>query len=123
MAKRNSAPNRLVALLFIGVGLVIIIGILIWQSLANQLPTRSLIARWEPGRAAYHLTSLEYPAGQRGGCQRPPWTPRRPFSSTCATPMFTRPVIFAGALNIPLGDIETRYRELNPNQWIITYCT
>ena len=28
-----------------------------------------------------------------------------------------------GALNIPLGDLETRLNELDPNQWIITYCT
>ena len=28
-----------------------------------------------------------------------------------------------GALNIPLADINTRSGELDPNQWIITYCT
>jgi hypothetical protein len=28
-----------------------------------------------------------------------------------------------GALNIPLADIATRLNELDPNQWIITYCT
>lgn len=28
-----------------------------------------------------------------------------------------------GALSIPLADIPTRLTELNPNQWIITYCT
>ena len=28
-----------------------------------------------------------------------------------------------GALDIPLADIPTRLTELNPNQWIITYCT
>lgn len=28
-----------------------------------------------------------------------------------------------GAVNIPLGDLETRLKELDPNQWIITYCT
>jgi hypothetical protein len=27
------------------------------------------------------------------------------------------------ALSIPLADIPTRLAELNPNQWIITYCT
>src|SRR3990172_2688249 len=29
----------------------------------------------------------------------------------------------AGAINIPLTDLETRLGELDPNQWIITYCT
>ncbi len=29
----------------------------------------------------------------------------------------------AGALDIPLEDIETRLNELDPNQWIIPYCT
>lgn len=28
-----------------------------------------------------------------------------------------------GALNIPLGELETRLGEMDPNQWIITYCT
>jgi len=28
-----------------------------------------------------------------------------------------------GALNIPLGEIATRLNELDPNQWIICYCT
>ena len=29
----------------------------------------------------------------------------------------------SGALNIPLGELETRQKDLDPNQWIITYCT
>lgn len=29
----------------------------------------------------------------------------------------------AGAINIPLAEIESRISELGPNQWIITYCT
>jgi 3-mercaptopyruvate sulfurtransferase SseA len=29
----------------------------------------------------------------------------------------------AGALWIPLADIEARMSELDPNDWIITYCT
>lgn len=28
-----------------------------------------------------------------------------------------------GALLIPLGELEARINELDPNQWIITYCT
>ncbi|MGC8857236.1 MAG: rhodanese-like domain-containing protein, partial [Anaerolineae bacterium] len=28
-----------------------------------------------------------------------------------------------GALSIPLADLEARLSELDPNQWIITYCT
>lgn len=28
-----------------------------------------------------------------------------------------------GSLNIPLGELESRLTELDPNQWIITYCT
>jgi hypothetical protein len=28
-----------------------------------------------------------------------------------------------GALSIPAGEIESRLDELDPNQWIITYCT
>lgn len=29
----------------------------------------------------------------------------------------------AGAINIPLSELEARLKELDPNQWIITYCT
>ena len=28
-----------------------------------------------------------------------------------------------GSLSIPLADLEARLGELDPNQWIITYCT
>ncbi|MGD8403825.1 MAG: rhodanese-like domain-containing protein [Anaerolineales bacterium] len=28
-----------------------------------------------------------------------------------------------GALSIPLAELPTRIEELDPNQWIITYCT
>ena len=28
-----------------------------------------------------------------------------------------------GSLSIPLADLEARLAELDPNQWIITYCT
>lgn len=28
-----------------------------------------------------------------------------------------------GSLSIPLSDLEARLAELDPNQWIITYCT
>lgn len=28
-----------------------------------------------------------------------------------------------GALSIPLADVQARIDELDPNQWIITYCT
>jgi hypothetical protein len=29
----------------------------------------------------------------------------------------------AGSISLPLGEIESRLGELDPNQWIITYCT
>ena len=29
----------------------------------------------------------------------------------------------AGAVSIPLAELETRLSELDPTQWIITYCT
>ena len=29
----------------------------------------------------------------------------------------------AGSISLPLAEIETRLNELDPNQWIITYCT
>lgn len=28
-----------------------------------------------------------------------------------------------GAISIPLNDLETRLKELDPNAWILTYCT
>jgi hypothetical protein len=28
-----------------------------------------------------------------------------------------------GAVSIPLNDLETRLKELDPNAWILTYCT
>ena len=30
---------------------------------------------------------------------------------------------YPGSINIPLNQLETRLSELDPNDWIITYCT
>jgi hypothetical protein len=122
MAKRNSAPNRLIPLLFIGGGLAIIFGILIWQSLTNA-PQPA--ASSPSGNAAGQPTAVPVASIQRVSLA----DARVALDAKTAVFVDVRDEDayqadhIPGSLNIPLGEIETRYRELNPNQWIITYCT
>ncbi len=122
MGKRSASPNRLAPLLLIGGGLAIILGVLIWQSLANTPQPAS-----------------STPSGNPVGLPTtvPVASIQRVSLTDARTALDAKTAVFvdvrdadvyqadhiSGALNIPLGEIETRYRELNPNQWIITYCT
>jgi len=122
MAKRSSSPNRLAPLLLIVGGLAIILAVLFGQSLTNSPQP----AATSPSGNPVGLPSVVPVSSiQRVSLA----DARKALDMKAAVFVDVRDAdVFAvdhipGALNIPLGDIETRYRELNPNQWIITYCT
>jgi hypothetical protein len=100
-------------LLLIGAGAILIFAVLIWQFAASskQLPTAA--------------PNIPYPAVQRVSLNDAKAALDRKeavFVDVRAADVYQSNHI-AGAISIPLDNIETRYRELNPNQWIILYCT
>jgi 3-mercaptopyruvate sulfurtransferase SseA len=112
----KNAPNNNIPLFLICGGVVLIIGLLIWQLLI------------QPPAAA--------PAANTGG-NIPFASVQRVSLANAKAALDSKTAVFVdvrdldiykanhinGAINIPSGEIETRYRELDPKQWIITYCT
>lgn len=114
---RKSAPgNNLIPIFMIGGGLVLIIGLLVWQLLAQA-----------PAAAPASSTTANIPYANIA----------RINVTDAKAALDGKTAVFVdvrdldvykinhinGSISIPLGDIETRYRELKSSQWIITYCT
>jgi hypothetical protein len=100
-------------LLLIGGGAILILSVLIWQLVApsGQLPTAA--------------PNIPYPTVQRVSLNDAKAALDRKEAvmvDVRAADVYQSNHI-AGAISIPLDNLETRYRELNPNQWIILYCT
>ena len=123
MAKKRVNPKPSIApLLLMASGGLLIIAILVWQVLANSSQPTGLS---NPGTKS--TTSTLIPSSNI----------TRINLSDAKTALDGKKAVFVdvrdadiyqtdhipGALNIPLSDIDNRYIELDPAQWIITYCT
>jgi hypothetical protein len=126
--KRNPTPmGSPVPLILIGSGLVLIIGILLWQVLTSpQLGSVNNSA--SSGSTSSNPTvdlSIPYSNVQRVSLA----DAKAAFDSKSAIFVDVRDAdVYAadhiqGALNIPLGVFDAQYTQLDPNQWIILYCT
>jgi 3-mercaptopyruvate sulfurtransferase SseA len=104
-------------LALIAVGLILILGILLWQTLSNpNLPASPTISATSniPFSSVARLSLADAKAAfdQKSAV----------FVDVRDTDSYKASHI-PGSLNIPLADIETRIKELKPGQWIVAYCT
>jgi 3-mercaptopyruvate sulfurtransferase SseA len=103
-------------------GALLVFGVLVWQAvravpaaLAPTAPASAPVAGQEQPAPAVERVSLE--------------DSKAAFDNQQAVFLDVRdPVSFAsghipGSINIPLGELDSRANELDPNDWIITYCT
>lgn len=116
MPRKSKPNNTLMPMFLIGGGMVLIIGLLVWQLLTQT-----------PAAVPAPVNNANIPLAS---------IPRVRITDAKAA-LDAKTAVFVdvrdldvyqinhinGAVNIPFGEIETRYRELDPNQWIITYCT
>lgn len=108
--RQNLGPFYLMAS-----GLVVLMGVLIWMSIANTPSTAS-----NPDNR-----SLPFPSIDRISVV----DARKALDDQSAVFVDVRDAgsfnsgHIPGALNIYLSDFEARYSELNKNDWIILYCT
>jgi len=100
-----------------GIGILVVIGLLILVVAIYSLTTTKVVnpSKIPANEAAVHRISLS--------------DAKKAFDARTALFVDVRdPGSFAashipGAVNIPLADIESGNVDLNPDQWIITYCT
>lgn len=124
--KRNSPKtNDPVPMILVGLGLVLVIGVLIWQFW--PAPTTQAPPPLAGASANGAATPTDIPEGDI----------RRVSLVDAKTALDGKTAVFVdvrsldsyqaghipGALNIPLPDLESRLNELSPQNWIITYCT
>jgi 3-mercaptopyruvate sulfurtransferase SseA len=128
MAKTGKSSSRrkpqntstLMPLALIGLGAVLIIGVLIWQGVQSgstsvtPVPTNIGLSIPEPGiqRVGLEVAKTAFDGGEAV------------FLDVRDTATFASGHI-PGAVNIPVGQMETRLKELeaDKDKWIITYCT
>lgn len=115
MAKRNSNSSSNLPLFLIGGGVVIIIAILLWQ-FAAQKPQASSTS------SAANIPYANVPRVSITDAKTALDNKSAVFVDVRDLDVYTTGHINT-AVNIPLGDTEVRYRELDPSKWIIFYCT
>lgn len=109
MRKKSSSSNGPLYLIILGI--VVIIGLVLWQGLSRSVANN-------PGtiqNSAVERTSLAQA--------------KQAYDNRSAVFLDVRDVEFyneshvTGSINLPYGDVETSYRQLDSGKWIITYCT
>jgi cytoskeletal protein RodZ len=113
--KSNSNPSMLPILLIAG-GVVVIFAILIWQ-LMSQSPTAAATQPSNANIPNANIQRVSLPDAKTALDNK-----TAVFVDVRDLDVYTISHI-SGAISLPLGEIETRFRELDANRWIITYCT
>jgi 3-mercaptopyruvate sulfurtransferase SseA len=118
--KARSQGSSLLPIALIGGGVLLILGVLIWQAVSN-----TSAASPTPTTAQAQQENIPYPEISRISIQ----DSRQALDQKQAVILDVRDSgsfskgHIPGAINIPLTDLPNRTDELDPNDWIITYCT
>jgi hypothetical protein len=110
---RQKKQNSLLPVLLIGAGALLIVVVLVLQMVqgSNAAPTNAQNIP-EPGIQRVSLADS-----------------KAAFDQSAAVFLDVRDAgsyqvnHIPGAVNIPIDELEARTAELDPNQWILTYCT
>ncbi len=110
--KRKNTSASYGPLLLIGTGVVLIIVVILGLALANNVAGNPTTSQTNGTIPRTSLTDA-----------------KKAYDSGSAIFLDVRDVEFytdehiKGSVNIPYGDLDARYRQLDSNRWIITYCT
>ncbi len=112
--KQTNSNNRsMIPLIMIGVGFLLIAGVLVW-----------ILSRPNSGTAA-NSQNIPYPEVKRASLDEV----KTAYDQKQATFVDVRPEAsyqeghIPGSINIPLTDLQNQLSKLDPNAWIIPYCT
>lgn len=116
--RRKQKQGNLPVLLLVTAGILLVLAsVLLFQNQTSPAPSQV------PGSSEHEEES--YPEIERVSLQKA----KAAFDSGTAIFVDVRAsqayaaAHVAGSSSVPLTEIETRLAELDPNQWIITYCT
>jgi 3-mercaptopyruvate sulfurtransferase SseA len=110
-AKRTQ-KNDMLPVIIIGVGALLVVIVLLLQIIQSPNPTTAGQDIPEPGIERVSLANSKAAFDEKSAM----------FLDVRDSGSFEASHI-PGAVNIPFALLETRINELDPNQWIITYCT
>lgn len=112
-ARRASQNSSLIPMILIGAGVLLILAVLVWQGVSNS-----------PANTT-NQSNIPYPDVRRVSLA----DSKAALDQQTAVFLDVRdPATYdlahiPGAINIPANEIDARLNELDPNAWIITYCT
>ena len=112
MPKRKQKQRSLAPLYLIIAGVVVLLGVLIWAAASRPSGLSSNPNAPYPNIPRVSLRDAKAAFDQKTAV----------FVDVRDADSFAAGHI-PGAINIPLGEVPTRAAELDPNAWIITYCT
>lgn len=112
--RQRQRRNDLLPLLLIGVGVLLVIGVLVWQA-TRSTQTAATPANPNDPTAGVERVSLEDAKAALDSGEAI-------FLDVRDSQSFEQGHI-PGAVNIPLALLQNRANELDSNKWIITYCT
>lgn len=102
-------------LILIGLGVLLVLGMLIWQIVRSAQTTGSVTTDPNIPFPEVERVSLADSKAAFDGGEAVFLDVRDPDSYAASH--------IPGAINIPVSQLESRAAELDPNEWIITYCT
>lgn len=107
---RNSHKKSLLPLLILLVIVLVGVGVLVYQALRTQSGNPIINSQDDVPRISAAEAYRAYTNGEA-------------VLVDTRAPAYYQQGHAAGAINIPLGELESRLKELDPEQWYITYCT
>lgn len=110
--KNNNGP-----LILIIAGLILIVGVVLFQ-VATSAPTSQASSTPVNASIPYANVNRVSPSDTKAALDQ-----KNAVVVDVRDAEYYNTSHVLGSINIPLGDIQARLRELNPNQWIILYCT
>ena len=112
--RQRQRRNDLLPLLLIGAGVLLVIAVLVWQATRSTQTAAPNTNPNDPTSSVERVSLADAKAALDSG--------EAIFLDVRDSQSYEIGHI-PGAVNIPLALLQNRANELDPNKWIITYCT
>ncbi len=127
MSQREHQPSnrQILPLILVAIGLLLVVTVVIWQTVRPGPVTATSIQPTRVQPVSATDADIPFPDVKRvtlAEAKAALDNKKAVFLDVRSADSYKAAHI-PGAVNIPLLELEGRLNELNPDQWIITYCT